>query len=115
MDALLARKLLYNANLTEHQKQLALIVCLQMKYETMKNVLTWIFTTAKTELQINNGVEIKEETMITENCGRGRKQFRGFMYRYTSSLELVLMEGMVQSAYFKLSCWKFMLHMENKN
>ena len=32
-----------------------------MKYETMKNVLTRIFTTAKTELQINNKVEIKEK------------------------------------------------------
>ena len=52
-----------------------------MNYETMKNVLTRIFTTAKTELQINNEVEIKEETMIEENCGRGRKPFRWFMYR----------------------------------
>ena len=52
-----------------------------MKYETMKNVLTRIFTTAKTQLQMNNKVEIKEEMMITENCGRGRKLFRGFMYR----------------------------------
>ena len=51
-----------------------------MKSETMKNILTRIFTTAKTELQINNEVEIKEGT-ITENCGRGRKPFRGFMYR----------------------------------
>ena len=52
-----------------------------MKYVTMKNLLTRIFTTAKTELQINNKVNIKEETMITENCGRGRKPFREFMYR----------------------------------
>ena len=58
-DALLALKLLYNANLTEHQKQLALTTCPQMKYETMKNFLTRIFTTPKTELQINNKVKIK--------------------------------------------------------
>ena len=80
-DALLALKLLFNANLTEHQKQLALTACPQMNYEIMKNVLTRIFTTAKTKLQINNKVEIKEVTMITENCGKGRKPFRGFMYR----------------------------------
>ena len=49
-DALLTLKLLYNG----HQKQLALTTCSQMKYETVKNVLTWIFTTAKTELQIDN-------------------------------------------------------------
>ena len=40
-----------------------------MNYETMKNFLTRIFTTAKIELWINNGVEIKEEMMIIENCG----------------------------------------------
>ena len=81
-EALLALKLLYNANLTEHQKQLALTACPPKNYETMKNVLTRIFTTAKTELQINNEVEIKKKKMmITENCGRGRKLFRGFMYR----------------------------------
>ena len=36
MDALLALKLFYNANLTEHQKQLALTACPQMEYETTK-------------------------------------------------------------------------------
>ena len=46
----------------------------------MKNVLTRIFISAKTELQINNEVE-KKKMMITENCGRGRKPFKGFMYR----------------------------------
>ena len=78
---LLALKLLYNANVTEHQKQLPLTVCPKTKYETEKNVLTRIFTYAKTKLQINNKVMIKEEMMITENCGRSRKPFRGFMYR----------------------------------
>ena len=32
MEALLILKLLYNTNLTEHQKQSALTVCPQMKY-----------------------------------------------------------------------------------
>ena len=50
MDALLVLKLFYNANLIEHQKQLALTACSQIKYETVKNVLTRIFNTAKTEL-----------------------------------------------------------------
>ena len=50
-----------------------------MQYEIMKNILTRIFTTGKTELEINNEVGIKEETMITENCVRVRKSFRGFM------------------------------------
>ena len=81
LDALLAVELFYNANLTEHEKPLALTACPQMKYETMKNILTRIFSTAKTELQINNKVEIKEEMMITENCGRDMKLFRGFLYR----------------------------------
>ena len=80
-DALLTLKLLSNANLTEHQKLLALTACPQMKYETMKNILTRIFTIAKTEWPINNEEEKKEETMITENCGRGRKPFTGFMCR----------------------------------
>ena len=73
-DALLALKLLYNANHIEHQKQLALIACPQIKYETIKKVLTMIFTTAKIELQINTKVDIKEE-MITESYSRGRKPF----------------------------------------
>ena len=55
-DALLALKLLYNANLSEQQRQLALTACPQMKYETMKNVLTRIFTNNKTELQMNSEV-----------------------------------------------------------
>ena len=77
LDALLVLKLLYNANLTEYKKQLALTACPQRKHETMKNVLT----TSKIELQTNFEVEIKEEMMITENCGSSRKMFRGFMYR----------------------------------
>ena len=58
---LLALKLLYNANLSEQQKQMVLTASSQIKYESMKNVLTKIFITAKTELLINNEVEIKKK------------------------------------------------------
>jgi len=80
-DALLALKLLYNANLSEQQRQLALTACPQMKYETMKNVLTRIFTNNKTDLQMNSEVEIKEEALIAENDGRRRESVRSSMYR----------------------------------
>ena len=38
-DTLLALKLLYNANLTEHQRQLALTKCPQMKYEKCSTMI----------------------------------------------------------------------------
>lgn len=65
-DSLLALKVLYNSNLSEQQIQLALTASPQIKNETMKHVLTRVFTT---ELQINNEVEVKEQTMITEKLG----------------------------------------------
>ena len=79
-DAVLALKLLFNANLSEQQEQMALTACSNMKYEEMRNVLTRIFNkspalAAKEESE----KEIKEEVMLTGyNSNRGRGNSRGY-------------------------------------
>ena len=79
-DAVLALKLLFNANLSEQQQQMALTACSNMKYEEMKNVLTRIFSKSPSAtVFVENEREIKEEIMLTGNQNtRGRGSYRGY-------------------------------------
>ena len=69
-DAVLAFKLMDNANLTKQEKQLALTACSELKYDNMKSALKRIFGESSHSRSENENILIKQESVMYTARGK---------------------------------------------